>query len=70
MRTGCSVLLPHYLYPGGVMGNKAMSAARKKHIRETLRTSRELLSEIRKEFARDGKKRIPLSELVKRKAKG
>jgi len=52
------------------MSTKAEAKMRRDKVRESLRATRELVSELRKEFARNGKKRIPLSELVKRKAKG
>jgi len=52
------------------MSTKAEAKIRREEIKESLRVTRELVSELRKEFVRDGKKRIPLSALRKRKAKG
>jgi hypothetical protein len=52
------------------MSAKAEAKMRREKVKESLRVTRELISELRKEFARSGKKRIPLSELSKRKVKG
>ena len=43
---------------------------RSSRAKEALREQREILSRLRKEFVRNGKKRIPLSELGKLKKEG
>ena len=52
------------------MASSEAQKRRRAMAKKVLREQREVLSQLRKEFVRNGKKRIPLSELGKLKKEG